>query len=221
MHRFYRSPLLQLMIFLPATLGSFAAHASYVQTDLVSDIPGFATITDPLLINPWGMSFSPSSPFWTSNQGTNTATLYTLAGGTLSKVTAVNAQGFVGIPTTAGGPQGPTGQVNNTNTASFQITPGTTSGSNLTFESRWGFPPDLRCASLAHAHWNNHHCFTRRPSPVAGSGQGPQRSAEARMACRDRSPQRWWRGHKCNHASDRQVEDLRLALAGAVRHGRV
>ena len=129
MHRFYRSPLLQLMIFLPATLGSFAAHASYVQTDLVSDIPGVATITDPLLINPWGMSFSPSSPFWTSNQGTNTATLYTLAGGTLSKVTAVNAQGFVGIPMTATGPQGPTGQVNNTNTASFQITPGTTSTS--------------------------------------------------------------------------------------------
>jgi len=24
-----------------------------------------------------------------------------------------------------------------------------TSGPNLTFESRWGFPPDLRCASLA------------------------------------------------------------------------
>ena len=63
------------------------------------------------------------------------------------------------------------------------------SGSNLTFESCWGFPPDLRCASLAHAHWNIHHCFTRRPSPVAGSGQGPQRSAEACMACRDRSAQ--------------------------------
>jgi uncharacterized protein (TIGR03118 family) len=129
MHRFYRSALLQLMSFLPATLGSFAAHASYVQTNLVSDIPGFATITDPLLINPWGMSFSPSSPFWTSNQGTSTATLYTAAGSGISKVTAVNAQGFVGIPTTAGGPQGPTGQVNNTNTASFQLTPGTASTS--------------------------------------------------------------------------------------------
>jgi len=41
----------------------------------------------------------------------------------------VNANGFVGIPTTAAGPQGPTGQVNNTNTASFQLTPGVTSTS--------------------------------------------------------------------------------------------
>jgi uncharacterized protein (TIGR03118 family) len=111
------------MIFLSATLGSFAAQADYVQTNLVSDISGFATITDPMLKNPWGMSFSPTSPFWISNQGTNTSTLYTLAGGTVSKVTGVNANGFVAIPTTGTGapPQGPTGQVNNTNTASFPI----------------------------------------------------------------------------------------------------
>jgi uncharacterized protein (TIGR03118 family) len=113
-------------------LGALCASAwraeagPYVQTDLVSDIPGLATITDPLLVNPWGMSRSPTSPFWTSNQGTNTATLYAVTGTTnVSKVTAVNAQGFVDIPTTATGPQGPTGQVNNTNTASFQLTPGT------------------------------------------------------------------------------------------------
>src|SRR5262249_47240700 len=32
------------------------ALAGYLQTNLVSDIPGLATITDPLLVNPWGMS---------------------------------------------------------------------------------------------------------------------------------------------------------------------
>jgi hypothetical protein len=47
----------------------------------------------------------------------------------VTQVTAVNAQGFVDIPTTAMGPQGPTGQVNNTNTASFQLTPGDSSTS--------------------------------------------------------------------------------------------
>ena len=67
------------MIFLSATLGSFAAQADYIQTNLVSDISGFATITDPMLKNPWGMSFLPTSPFWISNQGANSATLYTLA----------------------------------------------------------------------------------------------------------------------------------------------
>jgi uncharacterized protein (TIGR03118 family) len=106
------------------------ALAGYIQTNLVSNIPDLATITDPLLVNPWGMSRSSTSPFWTSNQGTNSATLYAVTGSTtVSKVVAVNANGFVGIPTTAGGPQGPTGQVNNTNTASFQLTPGNASTS--------------------------------------------------------------------------------------------
>src|SRR5262249_18266005 len=101
------------------------ALAGYLQTNLVSDIPGLATITDPLLVNPWGMSRSSTSPFWTSNQGTNSATLYAVTGiTTVTQVPAVNAQGFVGIPTTGTGPQGPTGQVNNTNTDSFQLTPG-------------------------------------------------------------------------------------------------
>ena len=107
------------------------AEAAFLQTNLVSSIPGLATITDPLLINPWGISRSPTSPFWVSNQGTNTSTLYAVTGKTnVSAVTAVNAHGFVGIPTTAAGPQGPTGQVNNTNTASFQLTPGTASTSS-------------------------------------------------------------------------------------------
>ena len=101
------------------------ASAQYTQTNLVSNIPGLATITDPRLVNPWGISRSGTSPFWTSNQGTNSSTLYAITGSTnVSQVLGVNAQGFVGIPTTAAGPQGPTGQVNNTNTASFQLTPG-------------------------------------------------------------------------------------------------
>ena len=78
MHRSYPSSLLQIMIFLSATLSSFAAQADYVQTNLVSDISGFATFTDPMLKNPWGMSFSPKSPFWISDQGTNVATLYSV-----------------------------------------------------------------------------------------------------------------------------------------------
>src|SRR5829696_4810036 len=61
-----------------ASLGSGMqpAGADYIQTNLVSDIPGLAIITDPLLQNPWGISRSSTSPFWVSNQETNTATLY-------------------------------------------------------------------------------------------------------------------------------------------------
>ncbi len=126
-----RAHLACIAIFTLATGGwSVATAADYVQTNLVSSVPGLATITDPLLVNPWGVSRSPTSPFWTSNQGTNTSTLYAVTGSTnVSQVLTVNANGFVGIPTTGAGPQGPTGQVNNTNTASFQLVPGTPSTS--------------------------------------------------------------------------------------------
>jgi len=101
------------------------------QTNLVSNIDGLAKITDPQLVNPWGVSHSLTSPFWTSNQGTNTATLYNVTQGTaVTKVDINSPTGFVAIPTTESGPQGPTGQVNNTNTSSFPVahddgTPGT------------------------------------------------------------------------------------------------
>jgi uncharacterized protein (TIGR03118 family) len=95
--------------------------APYVQTNLVSNIPGLATITDPLLVNPWGVSRSPTSPFWVSNQGTSTTTLYRITGSTEVSKVEIAPNGFVAIPTTAGGPQGPTGQVSNTNTASFRL----------------------------------------------------------------------------------------------------
>jgi uncharacterized protein (TIGR03118 family) len=46
--------------------------------NLVSDDPiGHpARLTDSNLVNAWGVSYSPSSPFWVSNNGTGTATLY-------------------------------------------------------------------------------------------------------------------------------------------------
>src|SRR2546423_4821093 len=48
----------------------------YRQTNLVSDVPGFALIQDPLLVNPWGVTFTSSSPFWIANNGTSTSSLY-------------------------------------------------------------------------------------------------------------------------------------------------
>jgi uncharacterized protein (TIGR03118 family) len=117
MHKPYLGLLLQIiMIFLSATLGSVTAHASYVQTNLVSDLSGFATIADPNLKNPWGVSHSTTSPFWSSDQGTNVSTLYSVSGGTVTKVPLT-----VAIPTTASGPQGPTGQVNNNIASSFVV----------------------------------------------------------------------------------------------------
>src|SRR5260370_7943602 len=98
-----------------------ARVADFVQVNLVSDIPGLATITEPDLVNPWGVSHSTTSPFWTSNQGTSTTTLFAVTDRTnVTKVTAVNPPtADIAIPKTATGPQGPTGHATNTNTSSF------------------------------------------------------------------------------------------------------
>jgi uncharacterized protein (TIGR03118 family) len=115
------SPLMCLRFFGTAALAlaaaalSLPASAGFIQTNLVSDIPGLAAITDPVLQNSWGLSHSSTSPFWVSDQVTNLATLYNVTAAGVTK----NAR-EVTIPTTAAGPQGPTGQVNN-NTLSFPV----------------------------------------------------------------------------------------------------
>ena len=81
---------------------------SFTQTNLVSDVPGLANTLDLNLRNPWGVSFSPTSPFWISNQASGTSTLYDGAGNK-SMLT-------VTIPPGATPPSGPTGQVFNTTT---------------------------------------------------------------------------------------------------------
>jgi uncharacterized protein (TIGR03118 family) len=80
----------------------------YQQENLVSNVVGLATFTDPNLRNPWGLSHSATSPTWVSNQGSGNSTLYNTAGQPQALV--------VTIPASATGPSGPTGQVfNSTN----------------------------------------------------------------------------------------------------------
>jgi uncharacterized protein (TIGR03118 family) len=94
--------------------------ATYIQTNLVSDISGLAAITDPNLKNPWGVSFMSGSPFWISDQGKNVSTLYAVTGSTSVTLNPL----VVSIPTTTSGPQGPTGQVANSNASAFTLTDG-------------------------------------------------------------------------------------------------
>lgn len=70
-----------------ATIASLAlfvgpiAHAQhYNQVNLVANTSGVAPVTDPHLVNPWGLSRSSSSPWWISDNGTGLSTLYNGAG---------------------------------------------------------------------------------------------------------------------------------------------
>jgi uncharacterized protein (TIGR03118 family) len=86
-------------------------HNNFVQTNLVSDVPGLAALTDPAVVNPWGIAFGPTTPLWVSNQattdpsGVSKVTIYAGANGTspVSKipleVNAVSPTGMVFNPT--------------------------------------------------------------------------------------------------------------------------
>lgn len=54
------------------------AATNFVQKNLVADVAGVAAVTDPNLVGTWGMSESAGSPFWVSNPGNGTSTLYTV-----------------------------------------------------------------------------------------------------------------------------------------------
>jgi uncharacterized protein (TIGR03118 family) len=53
-----------------------SAASSYRQTNLVSDIPGKAMLTDSNLVNPWGLAAGPSKPLWVADNGMNVSTIY-------------------------------------------------------------------------------------------------------------------------------------------------
>src|SRR5262245_52577943 len=52
-----------------------AFSAGYAQVNLASDVPGLARFTDPHLVNPWGISFSPTGPFWFADNVTGVSDL--------------------------------------------------------------------------------------------------------------------------------------------------
>jgi uncharacterized protein (TIGR03118 family) len=94
-----------------SALPAFAATI-YLQQDLVSDLPGMAAVTDPNLVNPWGLSSSSTSPWWVSDNGAGVATLY-------NGNTGVPVALVVTVP-----PSAPTGQVFNSTASSFVINGG-------------------------------------------------------------------------------------------------
>jgi uncharacterized protein (TIGR03118 family) len=94
-------------------LPAFTLAQHYKQTNLVSDVPGMAPVTDPNLINPWGLSRSNGSPWWISDNNSGFTSLYTGAGVSVP----INGTGTVIIPPPKNAPPGttatPTGTVFN------------------------------------------------------------------------------------------------------------
>src|SRR6266849_1220112 len=94
-----------------------AGQARFRQVNLVSDIPGVAPLTDPDLLNAWGLAATPGtdqapgSPLWVSDNGSDKTTLFAgAAPGPVAQVLVVNI--------TAGAP---TGQVFNPDRTGFFV----------------------------------------------------------------------------------------------------
>ena len=103
----------------PARAGGIASR-SYVQTNLVSDIPGLAAQTDPNLKNPWGTSVGPGSPIWVSDNHAGVTTLYDGAGNAKPLVVAIPAPPSAG-PGAVGAPDGQAFNTFDNNSTDFVI----------------------------------------------------------------------------------------------------
>ena len=103
-----------------------AAAVQVSVTNLVTDDQSAhaAQITDPGLVNGWGISFSPTSPFWVSSNGAGTSTVYRV-----NPLTQATTK--VGLTVSIPGAGNPTGQV-------FAGVPGQFNGNSFLFVSEDG-----------------------------------------------------------------------------------
>jgi uncharacterized protein (TIGR03118 family) len=134
MTRFIRRGTLRTVLLVLGTVaavtvpaGAASAHddgsgGRFQVTNLVSDVPGRAQITDANLANAWGMAAGPATPIWVANNHTDTSTLYRGAVGG-APVTAVPL-----VVNVAGG--APTGLVFNGG-SDFVVSAGGASGPSL------------------------------------------------------------------------------------------
>jgi uncharacterized protein (TIGR03118 family) len=91
-----------------------AASDAYVVNPLVSDGGTSAPTTDASLVNGWGLSAGPTTPWWASDNGTNLSTLYSGTGAKVALTVSV--------------PGAPTGTVFNGSAADFAVSQSGKSG---------------------------------------------------------------------------------------------
>ena len=102
-------------------MGAACFGQHYTQTNLVSNESGVAPVTDPQLINPWGISRGSGSPWWVSDERTGFSTLYNGAGAKQSLIVTIPPAD----PNNKKTPTGtPTGTIFNGSQTDFLLVPG-------------------------------------------------------------------------------------------------
>ena len=104
-----------------------ASAAGFKVIKLVSDQAGKAAVTDPNLVNAWGLAQSSGAPAWVSDNGTGLSTVYNRTTGAVQSI-------VVTIPSGA-----PTGIVSASSSLGFNVTEnGKTAAATFIFDSEAG-----------------------------------------------------------------------------------
>jgi uncharacterized protein (TIGR03118 family) len=108
----------------------------YTDVLLVANNPYYHAVTvDTDLVNPWGMSFSPTSPIWVSDEGHGVSTLYSNAGKKIALTVVIPRR----MPTDTTGHGTPTGTVFNSTSSDFWFKSGDTMvQAKFIFSTWWG-----------------------------------------------------------------------------------
>jgi uncharacterized protein (TIGR03118 family) len=151
---------------IPVGASAGSTGGRYQQTNLISDIPGVARITDPNLVNPWGQAASATSPLWVADNGSNVSSLYT--GGVKGSIPTI-------VPLLVSIPEGaPTGVVFNPTKDFVVHTDKGSAPANFIFDSESG---RITAWSLAVSGTRAQIEFTSRRSVYKGlalaSADGP------------------------------------------------
>ena len=104
---------------LTLVLAVFGMAQNYNQTNLVSNTAGVAPVTDPQLINSWGISRGSGSPWWVSDNQTGLSTLYNGLGAKQSLIVTIPPADPTKTPTGS-----PTGTIFNASQTDFLLAPG-------------------------------------------------------------------------------------------------
>ena len=106
-----------------------ASTPNYTVHNLVSDNFVAGTVHDPNLVNGWGLTAGPATPWWVADNGTDSSTLYDGTGAPRPLVVAVH--------------NAPTGAVFN-GTSDFVVTSGAASGpARFIFATDWPGVPGI------------------------------------------------------------------------------
>jgi uncharacterized protein (TIGR03118 family) len=110
------------------------AATGYLVRNLISDQAGVADLTDPNLVNAWGITISAASPFWVCDGGTGLSTVYT-ASATAFSTSATKA---AIPPSSSGANKVCTGIIANSVTTGFLVGPAPGRSPNFIFATEGG-----------------------------------------------------------------------------------